>query len=50
MSQIDEVIAILEDSEKQVIAQIAPAVRVTIGEEFGYKPGTIITKKLVGAL
>jgi len=50
MDQIDEVIAILEDDKKQVIAQVAPALRVTIGEEFGYKPGTIVTKKLVGAL
>ncbi|ASW42538.1 [FeFe] hydrogenase, group A [Clostridium isatidis] len=35
---------------KIVIAQIAPAVRVTIGEAFGYEPGENLEKKLVAAL
>ena len=30
--------------------QVAPAVRVAIGEAFGFEPGTNVEKKLVGAL
>jgi NADH-quinone oxidoreductase subunit G/NADP-reducing hydrogenase subunit HndD len=40
----------LFDPNKIVIVQTAPAVRVTIGEEFGYPAGTIVTGKLVTAL
>lgn len=53
MSTVDDVLSVLENKKKEkkkVIAQIAPAVRVTIGELFGCEPGTIVTKKLVGAL
>ena len=35
---------------KIVAVQIAPAVRVTIGEAFGFKTGENVEKKLVGAL
>lgn len=35
---------------KITIAQIAPAVRVSIGEELGLPPGTLATGKLVAAL
>lgn len=41
----------IEDTDKyHLVAQIAPSVRVTAGELFGYEPGTIITGKLVSAL
>lgn len=40
----------LLDEETKVIIQIAPSVRVTIGEEFGLMPGEIVTEKLVTAL
>ena len=40
----------LFDSRKKVIAQIAPAVRVAIGEEFGLPAGQPITGKLVAGL
>ncbi|MCX6710013.1 MAG: [FeFe] hydrogenase, group A, partial [Candidatus Woesearchaeota archaeon] len=40
----------LNDGKKFVIAQIAPSVRSSIGEEFGMKPGSIVTKKVVSAL
>lgn len=33
-----------------VIVQIAPAVRVSLGEEFGFEPGTKVTEKIVAAL
>jgi len=40
----------LANKGKTVIVQTAPAVRVAIGEEFGYPAGTIVTGKLVTAL
>ncbi|MGD9159510.1 MAG: NADH-dependent [FeFe] hydrogenase, group A6, partial [Desulfobacteraceae bacterium] len=40
----------LHDSEKYCIVQIAPAVRVAIGEAFGYEPGEILTGKLYSVL
>jgi iron-only hydrogenase group A len=40
----------INNTEKHVVAQIAPAVRVAIGEEFGLKPGDIVTGKIVAAL
>ncbi|WP_455537673.1 NADH-dependent [FeFe] hydrogenase, group A6 [Terrisporobacter sp.] len=42
--------AALQQKEKPVIVQIAPAVRVSICEEFGLAPGTISTGKLISAL
>jgi iron-only hydrogenase group A len=40
----------LYNDNLHVIVQIAPAVRVSIGEEFGAKPGTKVTGKVVAAL
>jgi NADH-quinone oxidoreductase subunit G/NADP-reducing hydrogenase subunit HndD len=40
----------LGDPKKHVVVQTAPATRVTIGEEFGMEPGSIVTGKLVAAL
>ena len=40
----------IADPKKHVVVQVAPAVRVAIGEEFGMEPGTITTGKLVSAL
>ena len=40
----------LGNPEKHVVVQTAPATRVTIGEEFGMEPGSIVTGKLVAAL
>lgn len=36
--------------DKILTAQIAPAVRVAIGEYLGYEPGTNVIKSLIGAL
>jgi len=47
---INEVWAALEDPDKYVIVQPAPAVRVGIGEEFGMPVGTRCTGKLAAAL
>ncbi len=45
-----KVIAAINDPSKHVIVQTAPAVRVGLGEEFGYEMGTVVTGKLVAAL
>jgi len=50
MDEIERVHEVLEYKEKIVVAQIAPALRVSIGEEFGFPVGKILTKKFVGAL
>ena len=42
--------AALRDSEKTCIVQIAPAVRVALGEDFGMKPGELTTGKIYAAL
>lgn len=47
---IDNAWKVLNDKGKRVIAQIAPAVRVALGEEFGMKPGEITMGKIVAAL
>ena len=49
-SAIDEVFAALSDPEKFVVVQPAPAVRATIGEEFGLPMGVAQTGKLATAL
>ncbi len=40
----------LSDEKKRCIVQVAPAIRVAIGEEFGYEPGARVTGKLARAL
>ncbi|WP_089750347.1 MULTISPECIES: NADH-dependent [FeFe] hydrogenase, group A6 [unclassified Candidatus Frackibacter] len=45
----EEVWEILNDEDKQVVVQVAPAVRVSLGEEFGLEPGTLVADKLVTA-
>lgn len=37
-------------SDKVVVVQTAPAVRVALGESFGMEPGTVVTGKMVSAL
>jgi NADH-quinone oxidoreductase subunit G len=50
ISYTKKVWAALTDPSKKVIVQVAPAVRVAIGEEFGEEPGTDMTGKLVSGL
>lgn len=45
-----EVWRALEDPEKYVVVQTAPAVRAAIGEEFGMPIGTLVTGKMVAGL
>lgn len=46
----DKVWAAINDPEKIVVVQTAPAVRAVLGEEFGLPIGTSVTKKMVTAL
>ncbi|HPR69295.1 MAG TPA: NADH-dependent [FeFe] hydrogenase, group A6 [Kiritimatiellia bacterium] len=49
-SHAKEVYAALADPKKHCVVQIAPAVRVALGEDFGYEPGTLLTGKIYAAL
>jgi len=49
-SQTDAVWRALNDPDTFVIAQIAPAVRVALGERFHLKPGPTMTWRIVSAL
>ena len=40
----------LKDPAKHVVAQVAPAIRVSLGEEFGLPAGTVVTGKIPSAL
>jgi NADH-quinone oxidoreductase subunit G len=49
-SNVKQVWEEIDNKEKTVVVQIAPAVRVAIGEMFNLEPGKIRTGKLVAAL
>ncbi|MFP4491205.1 MAG: NADH-dependent [FeFe] hydrogenase, group A6 [Spirochaetaceae bacterium] len=49
-SHIDMVWSALDDPEKHVVVQTAPAIRAALGECFDYEPGTLVTGKMVSAL
>ncbi|MEW6355912.1 MAG: NADH-dependent [FeFe] hydrogenase, group A6 [Planctomycetota bacterium] len=48
--EIQKVWNALDDSNKHVVVQTAPAIRAALGECFGYPPGTLVTGKMVSAL
>jgi iron-only hydrogenase group A len=48
--QTAEVWAALDDPEKTVVVQTAPAIRAALGECFGMEPGTLVTGKMTTAL
>lgn len=45
-----EIFANIHDEEKITTVSISPAVRVAIGDEFGFEPGAFLESKLVGVL
>lgn len=49
-SAIEEVLGALADPQKYVVVQHAPAVSVSLGEEFGLRPGNDVAGAMVGAL
>lgn len=50
VNNISKVLRAINDKEKVVIVQTAPAIRAALGEEFGLEPGTSVTGKMVSAL
>ena len=50
ISYVKKVWAAINDPTKTVIVQTAPAVRVAVGQEFGFEPGVPVTGKLVAGL
>lgn len=50
ISNVRQVWKAINDPDKFVVVQTAPAVRVALGEEFGMDVGTIVTGKMVAAL
>ena len=50
ISYVKKVWAAINDPSKTVIVQTAPAVRVAVGQEFGFEPGMPVTGKLVAGL
>jgi len=49
-SEIDYVWEAILDPDKVVVVQEAPAIRVTLAEEFGMEPGTVTVGKMYAAL
>jgi len=49
-SDTEQVWEALDDREKVVVVQLAPAVRVSLGEMFGYREGENVTGKMIAAL
>lgn len=50
LSYVEKVFEALNDNSKFVVVQVAPAVRVALGEEFGLAPGTSVKGKMFAAL
>jgi len=53
LTEIDvtkKVFSAIRNDKKHVVVQVAPSIRVAIGELFGMKPGEVTTGKLVTAL
>lgn len=49
-SQTSEVWKAIYDKDTTVVAQMAPAVRIALGEMFGLEPGTTATGRIIGAM
>lgn len=53
LTEVDETERVwkyLQDPAKHCVVQIAPSIRVALGEAFGYKSGELVTGKLYAAL
>lgn len=50
VNNVSKVWDAINEKEKHVIVQTAPAIRVALGEEFGAEPGTVVTGQMVSAL
>ncbi len=50
VSALEQVMRVLQDGKKHVVAQCAPAVRVSVGEFYGLPVGANVTGKIASAL
>ncbi|MDL2207544.1 [FeFe] hydrogenase, group A [Desulfovibrio sp. OttesenSCG-928-M16] len=50
VNNVGKLVRLLNDPDKYVVVQTAPAVRAALGESFGLAPGTPVTGKMVAAL
>lgn len=50
INDIEDVEKELADKNKKVVFQFAPSIRTSIGEEFGFPPGAVVTGQLVAAI
>jgi NADH-quinone oxidoreductase subunit G/NADP-reducing hydrogenase subunit HndD len=50
VSSINNVIQALQDRKKYLVAQVAPAIRVSLGDFFGLEPGRNVTGMVAAAL
>ncbi len=48
--ETDEIFAALADPDRVVVVQTAPAIRASLGEALGMKPGSLVTGKMAAAL
>ncbi|NTW14844.1 MAG: 4Fe-4S binding protein [Candidatus Moranbacteria bacterium] len=48
--EFEELERVFSEGKKVMVAQFAPSIRTSIGEEFGMEPGTVTTGQLVAAL
>lgn len=48
--EVDSVWKALQDPTKHVVTQEAPAIRASLGEEFGMPPGSLVTGKMIAGL
>ena len=46
----NDVVHAIQDPSKHVVVQVAPSVRVALGDEFGLETGSVVTGKMVTAL
>lgn len=50
VDNVPKVWELIGEKKKTVVVQVAPAVRVALGEMFGLEPGAVVTGKMVAAL
>jgi len=47
---VEKVMMTMQEGKKYIVAQVAPAIRVSLGDFFGLPPGTNVTGKVAAAL
>ncbi len=50
VSEFEKIEEPLRKTDEKIVVQFAPSIRTSLGEEFGMRPGELVTGKLVSAL